>query len=74
MQAPNACDIYLRQEMYQAEEERLNVLLDDTVSEFEREVDLFAAAKEANTWLFGRKSQKNIFTSGGFCGIFVLSL
>ena len=49
MQAPNACDIYLTQEMYQAEEERLNVLLDDTVSEFEREVDLFAAAKEANT-------------------------
>lgn len=44
--------MYLRQEVYQEAEEWLKVLLADTITEVENELDLVAATEEAHTKIY----------------------
>ena len=48
----NVRDMYLRPEVYQEAEDRLKVLLADTVTEVENGLDLVTAIKEAHTKIY----------------------
>ena len=48
----NVRDMYLRPEVYQEAEDRLNVLLADTITEVENGLDLVTATKEAHTKIY----------------------
>ena len=48
----NARDMYLRPEVYQEAEDRLKVLLADTITEVENGMEINTAIKEAHTKIY----------------------
>ncbi|MDD6763476.1 MAG: hypothetical protein PUD92_07615 [Clostridiales bacterium] len=48
----NARDMYLRPEIYQEAEDRLKILLADTIADVENGLDLFTATKQAHTKIY----------------------